>query len=158
MRFMLLVKASKHSEAGVKPGRELIDAMEVYLESMSRAGVLLAADTLLPSSSGVRISYPKPGGGGKPKVTIGPFEAEQLVTAFILIEAKTMEEAMEWAMRMPDPHGYGEGEIELRPLVEARDGEVAADPITRLTETENQDQTARLNNFKNIFGDLSILS
>ncbi|ULL18568.1 YciI family protein [Paenibacillus sp. H1-7] len=119
MRFMLLVKASKHSEAGVKPGRELIDAMEVYLESMSRAGVLLAADTLLPSSSGVRISYPKPGGGGKPKVTIGPFEVEQgLVTAFTLIEVKTMEEAMEWAMRMPDPHGYGEGEIELRPLVE----------------------------------------
>ncbi|NEW09194.1 YciI family protein [Paenibacillus sp. SYP-B3998] len=120
MRFMMIVKATKDSETGVMPSQELVEAMLRYNEELARAGVLLAADGLHPSSNGIRISYPEP--GSKPKITDGPFtEAKELIAGYTLIEVNSREEAIEWAMRMPDPHGYGGGEIELRQVFEAQD-------------------------------------
>lgn len=120
MRFMMIVKATTDSEAGVPPSQELIEAMQKYNEELVKAGVLLAADGLKPSSGGIRISYPEP--GGKPQVIDGPFtEAKEMIAGYTLIEVKSKEEALEWALRMPDPHGFGQGEIELRQVSEAED-------------------------------------
>jgi hypothetical protein len=125
MRFMMIVKATKDSEAGVMPSQVLFDAMAKYNEELARAGVLVAAEGLHPSSGAIRISYPEP--GGKPKVVDGPFtESKEIIAGFTLIEVKSKEEAVEWAMRMPDPHGFGEGEIELRQVFEAP--ELTRDP------------------------------
>jgi hypothetical protein len=115
MRYMLIVKATKHSEAGVKPSRELMDAMAAYNESLARAGVLIAAEGLQSSSSGMRLTFSLQ--GEMPKVTVGPFaEEQQLVAGFTLIDVKSEDEAIEWAKRMPNPSGWGQGEIELRQL------------------------------------------
>lgn len=120
MRFMLIVKGTTDSEAGVKPSQELLEAMQKYNEELVKAGVLLAADGLRPSSGGIRISYPEP--GGKPKVIDGPFtEAKEIIAGYTLIEVKSREEAIEWALRMPDPHGGGQGEIELRQVFDVED-------------------------------------
>jgi hypothetical protein len=132
MRFMMIVKATKDSEAGVMPSQELLNAMMKYNEELVKAGVLVAAEGLHPSTSGIRISYPVP--GGKPKVMDGPFtEAKELIAGFTLIEVRSREEAIEWAMRMPDPHGFGEGQIELRQVFDAP--ELTQDPemITRVS-------------------------
>ncbi|OBZ11074.1 MULTISPECIES: YciI family protein [Bacillales] len=118
MRFMMIVKGTNDSEAGVMPSQELLEAMLRYNEELAKAGVLLAADGLHASSNGIRISYPEP--GGKPKVIDGPFtEAKEIIAGYTLIEVKSKEEAIEWAMRMPDPHGNGEGQIELRQIIDA---------------------------------------
>lgn len=128
MRFMMIVKATTDSEAGVKPSQELLDAMLRYNEELAKAGVLLAADGLQPSSSGIRITYLEP--GGKPKVVDGPFtETKEIIAGFTLIEVKSREEAIEWAMRMPDPHGGGQGEIELRQIFDPE--ELSSDEETR---------------------------
>ncbi|MGA9289397.1 MAG: YciI family protein [Anaerobacillus sp.] len=117
MLFMLVVKASKNSEAGKLPSSELMDAMTKYNEDLVKAGVRVAAKGLHPSSNGLRLSYPK--SGEKPVVTEGPFtESKELIAGFILIDVKSREEAVEWAMQMPDPQGYGEGQIELRQVFE----------------------------------------
>ncbi|MDR7318647.1 YciI family protein [Brevibacillus nitrificans] len=117
MLFMLIVKASKNSESGNRPNSELNEAMRKYNEELVKAGVRVAAKGLHPSSNGIRISYPKP--GEKPVVTDGPFtESKELIAGFILIDVKSREEAIEWAMRMPDPQGHGEGQIELRQVWE----------------------------------------
>ncbi|GAA3407702.1 YciI family protein [Paenibacillus hodogayensis] len=140
MRFMMIVKATKDSEAGVMPSHELFDAMARYNEELARAGVLVAAEGLHPSSSAIRISYPEP--GGKPKVLDGPFtEAKELIAGFTLIEVKSREEAIQWAMRMPDPHGFGEGEIELRQVFEAP--ELTQDPEALSKEMEMRAQVTR---------------
>jgi hypothetical protein len=90
MRFMMIVKATKHSEAGVKPTRELVEAMTAYNEDLAKAGVLLAAEGLHPSSGGIRITYPVP--GDKPNVTAGPFEEEKkMVAGFTLIDVRSEE-------------------------------------------------------------------
>ena len=113
MLFMLIVKASKNSEAGNLPSSELMEAMAKYNEDLVKAGVRVIAKGLHPSSNGIRISYPKP--GEKPVVIEGPFtETNELIAGFSLIDVESREEAIEWAMRMPDPQGYGEGQIELR--------------------------------------------
>lgn len=113
MLFMLIVKASKNSEGANLPSPELMEAMTKYNEELVKAGVRVMAKGLHPSSNGIRISYLKP--GEKPEVTYGPFtETKDLVAGFILIDVNSREEAIEWAMRMPDPQGYGEGQIELR--------------------------------------------
>lgn len=120
MRFMMIVKASTDSEAGALPSPELIEAMMKYNEELVKAGVLVAADGLHPSSGGIRISYPVP--GGKPVVTDGPFaEAKEIIAGFTMIEVKSREEAIEWALRMPDPHGFGQGQIELRQVFEPQE-------------------------------------
>ncbi|WP_299739000.1 YciI family protein [uncultured Rossellomorea sp.] len=118
MLFMMIVKASKNSEAGNLPNPELIESMTKYNEALVKAGVRVAAKGLHPSSNGIRLSYPEP--GGKPVLTAGPFpETAELVAGFFLIDVKSRKEAIEWAMRMPDPQGHGEGQIELRQVFEA---------------------------------------
>ncbi|MEH7387713.1 YciI family protein [Bacillus sp. JJ1521] len=113
MLFMLIVKASKNSEAGKLPSSELMEAMDKYNEELIKAGVRVMAKGLHPSSNGIRLSFSKP--GEKPIVTDGPFmETNELIAGFILIDVNSREEAIEWAMRMPDPQGHGEGQIELR--------------------------------------------
>jgi hypothetical protein len=115
MLFMLVVKASKNSEAGNRPSAELEEAMTAYNKSLIKAGVRVMAKGLRPSSNGIRISFPQP--GEKPVVTEGPFtDSNDLIAGFILIDVNTREEAIEWAMRMPDPQGYGEGQIDLRQI------------------------------------------
>ncbi|MDW0117725.1 YciI family protein [Sporosarcina thermotolerans] len=115
MLFMMIVKASKNSEAGNLPSPELREAMTRYNEELVKAGVRIMAKGLHPSSNGIRLSYPKE--GGTPVVTDGPF-SDDLVAGFILIDVKSREEAIEWAMRMPDPQGFGDGQIELRQVFE----------------------------------------
>ncbi len=117
MLFMLIVKASNNSEGANLPNPELREAMTKYNEELATAGVRVMAKGLHPSSNGIRISYPKP--GEEPVVTRGPFmEPKDLIAGFILIDVNSREEAIEWAMRMPDPQGYGEGQIELRQVFE----------------------------------------
>ena len=141
MRFMMIVRATNETEAGMMPSQELIDAMLKYNEELVKAGVLIAAEGLQPSSGAVRISYPVP--GGKPKVMDGPFtEAKELIAGFTIIEVKSREEAIEWAMRMPDPHGNGEGEIELRQIFEAP--ELFQDPESLAREIELRNEVTRL--------------
>src|SRR2546428_11691277 len=119
MRYMILVKASRDSEAGILPEKKLIAAMRKYNEELVKAGVLLDVEGLQPSSKGWRIKY----SGGKRTVIDGPFtEAKELVAGYTLIQVKSKEEAMEWARRYPNPAADGkEGEIEVRQLFELDD-------------------------------------
>ena len=119
MRFMILVKATKDSEAGVKPPEELFAAMADYHEQLVKAGVLLDASGLQPSSKGWRIKY----SGGKRSVIDGPFtEAKELVAGYTIIQVKSREEAMEWSRRFPNPSiDGGECEIEIRQMFELED-------------------------------------
>lgn len=117
MRFMMIVKASKVSEAGGMPSQEHTNAMMKYDEELVKAGVLVAAERLHLSSEAIRISFPVP--GGESQVLEGPFaETKETIVGVTLIEVKSREEAIEWALRMPNPHGFGEGEIELRQVKE----------------------------------------
>jgi hypothetical protein len=118
MRFMLLVKATKDTEAGVLPSEELLTEMGKYNEELAKAGVLLAGEGLQPSSKGARIKF----SGDKRTVTDGPFtESKELIAGFWLIEAKSKEEAIEWVKRCPNPMPDGEAEIEIRQVYEAED-------------------------------------
>lgn len=110
---MLIVKASKNSEAGNLPPAKLMQAMTHYNEELVQADVRIMARGLHPSSNALRISYPI--AGGEPVIMEGPFsEPNDLIAGFILIDVQSKEEAVYWAKKMPDPQGYGEGEIELR--------------------------------------------
>jgi hypothetical protein len=103
MKFMIVGKANAETEAGVLPSQELVDNMNAYNESLAKAGVLLAAEGLYPSSQGAQIAY----SGGKAKVIDGPFaEAKELIAGFWLIQVKSREEALEWALRVPVPPGH----------------------------------------------------
>ena len=116
-RFMLIVKASKDSEAGIMPSTELLDAMGKYNEEMAKAGVMLAGEGLQPSSKGARVRF----SGDKRSVIDGPFtETKELIAGFWLIQAKSKEEAIEWVKRCPNPMP-GESEIEIRQVFEAED-------------------------------------
>ena len=119
MRFMILVKATRDSEAGGKPPEELFAAMADYHEQLVKAGVLLDASGLQPSSKGWRIKY----SGGKRTVIDGPFtEAKELVAGYTIIQVKSREEAMEWTRRFPNPAiGGKDGEIEIRQMFELED-------------------------------------
>jgi hypothetical protein len=137
MKFMMIVKATKDSEAGVMPSQELIDAMMKYNEELVKAGVLLAADGLHPSSNAMRIFYPV--SGGKAVVTDGPFtETKELIAGYWIIQVRSREEAIEWALRAPDPHGHGEGQIELRQVFDAPEMTRDPDLLTRETELREQ--------------------
>ena len=117
MLFMLIVKASTHTEAGMGPNEKLNEAMSQYNKALVEAGVRVRAKGLHPSEDGILIAYPIE--GGAPVVTEGPFEnPENLVAGFILIDVPSREAAIEWAMKMPDPMGKGEGMIELRQVNE----------------------------------------
>jgi hypothetical protein len=115
MRFMMLVKASKDSEAGKLPTKELVAAMGAFNEGMARAGVMLAGEGLHPSSKGTRVTYT----GGKRLMTDGPFaETKELLAGFWMIQVKSKAEALEWASRVPFTHGEV---VEVRQVFEASD-------------------------------------
>jgi hypothetical protein len=119
MRFMIIVKATKDSEAGVMPEERVFAQMAQYHEELQKAGALLDASGLHPSSKGWRITW----SGGKRTVTDGPFtEAKELIAGYTIIQVKSREEAMEWARRFPNPGGE-DGEIEVRQLFDLDDFE-----------------------------------
>jgi hypothetical protein len=119
MRFMMIVKANRDSEAGVLPSPELISAMGKYNEDLMKAGVLLDLAGLQASSKGARVKF----SGGKRTVVDGPFaESKELIAGYWIIQVKTKEEAIEWAKRAPAPHGEGkDSEIEIRQFFELED-------------------------------------
>jgi len=117
MRVMVIVKANENSEAGVMPDPELFVAMGKYNEELVKAGILLAADGLHPSSRGVRVHF----SGSKRTVTDGPFaETKELVAGYWLWQVRSMEEAIEWVRRCPNPH-VGDSDIEIRPVFSQED-------------------------------------
>jgi hypothetical protein len=114
MRFMMLVKATPESEAGVLPSSELLAAMGKYNDELIRAGVMLAGEGLQSSSKGARVTF----SGDQRTVTDGPFtEAKELIAGYWLIQVKSREEALQWASRVP----FEDGEIEIRQVFEASD-------------------------------------
>jgi hypothetical protein len=119
MRFMMIVKGNKDSEAGKMPSEELLAAMGKYNEELMKAGVLLDLSGLQPTSKGARIKFSK----GKRTVIDGPFtESKELIAGYWIIQVKSKEEAIEWAKRVPCPHGEDqEGEIEIRQFFELDD-------------------------------------
>ena len=121
MRFMMMIKANKDTEAGVMPEEKTLAAMAKYNEELVKAGVLLDGMGLQPSAKGARVRF----SGGKPTVIDGPFtETKELIAGFWLIQVKSKEEAIAWAKRVPfdvDVHMGGEGEIELRQVFELED-------------------------------------
>lgn len=119
MRFMIMVKGNADTEAGVIPDESLFAAMADYHEELAKAGVLLDASGLLPTSKGARIKFAK----GKRTWVDGPFtESKEIVAGYTLIQTKSREEAIEWAKRFPAPMGDDvEGEIEIRQLYELED-------------------------------------
>ncbi|MEO8622207.1 MAG: YciI family protein [bacterium] len=121
MRFLLLIKANDESERTIVPSTQATAEMGKFNEELVRAGVLLAADGLLPSSRGARVKL----FGDRRTVTDGPFtESKELVAGFCVIEVKSKEEAVEWAKRCPNPRGAGDAEIEVRQVFDS------ADPIS----------------------------
>ena len=118
MRFMAIVKANKESEAGVLPSQTLLADMGKFNEELSKAGVLLAADGLQPSSKGARVRF----SGTKRTVIDGPFaETKELIAGFWILQVKSKEEAIEWIKRSPNPFPTGESEIEIRQVSELED-------------------------------------
>jgi hypothetical protein len=124
MRIMVMVQATKRSEAGALPDQKLVTDMDKYNEELVKAGIMLAGDGLHPSSKGKRVRF----GAGKKVVVDGPFaETKELVAGFWIWQVKSMDEALEWVRRCPDPMPGEESEIELRPLYEVDDfGEAVA--------------------------------
>ena len=131
MRFMVLVKADKNSEAGVLPDTKLLAAMGKFNEELVKAGVMLAGEGLQPSSKGARVKF----AGGKKTVIDGPFaEAKELVAGYTLIQVRSRDEALEWARRFPNPAiDGGQAEIEVRQLFELEDF-TPGDSIQRFRE------------------------
>ncbi|WP_409267303.1 YciI family protein [Massilia sp. BHUDP2] len=119
MRFMIIVKATPDTEAGIMPAQSLFDAMTAYNQELARAGVLLDANGLRPSRDGWRIRYDE----GRRTVTDGPFaDTKELIAGYTLIQVRSREEAMEWSRRFPNPHGeFADAEIEVRQLYEPAD-------------------------------------
>jgi hypothetical protein len=145
MRFMVIVKASKDSEAGKMPSEELLAAMGKYNEELVRAGVMLAGEGLHPSSKGARVRF----SGDKRTVIDGPFaETKELIAGFWLWQVKSKEEAIEWAKRCPNPMPGTEAEIELRQIFEAEDFGAEFTPELREQEERIRAQAAQLSSSK----------
>ncbi len=118
MRVMVMVKATKNSEAGVMPSKKLLTEMGKFNEQLVKAGIMLAGDGLHPSRKGKRVRF----SAGKKTVIDGPFaETKELVAGYWIWQVKSIEEAIEWVRRCPDPMPGEESEIEIRPLFEAED-------------------------------------
>jgi hypothetical protein len=130
MRFMVIVKATKESEAGVMPSRELLEEMGRYNEELSKAGVLVAGEGLHPSSKGVRVRF-----SGKDRTVIdGPFsETKELIAGFWIMQVRSKDEVIEWVRRCPNPM-EGESEIEIRQVFEPEDFGEAMTPELRAQE------------------------
>ena len=139
MRFMVLVKADKNSEAGVLPDEKLLAEMGKYNEELAKAGVLLAAEGLQPSSRGARVRF----SGEKRTVIDGPFaETKELLAGFWMFKVKSKEEAIEWVKRSPNPFPGTESEIEIRQVFEAADFGEAFTPELRKAEERVASQAA----------------
>ena len=139
MRFMILVKATSSSEAGVLPDEKLLAAMGKFNEELVRAGVMLAGEGLQPSSKGARVRF----AGDKRIVTDGPFaETKELIAGYWLWQVKSKEEAIEWVKRCPNPFPGGESEIEIRQVFEAEDFGAEFTPELRAQEDRLRAQIA----------------
>jgi len=119
MRFMVIVKATKDSEAGVMPSEQLLSEMTAFNEELVKAGVMLAGEGLQPSSKGARLRFTS---DNKKSVIDGPFaETKELIAGFWLWQVRSKEEAMQWAKRIPHPHPGHDTEVEIRQIFEAED-------------------------------------
>jgi hypothetical protein len=118
MKVMVIVKATKNSEAGVMPGEDLLAAMGKYNEELVKAGIMLAGDGLHPSVKGKRVRF----SGNTRTVVDGPFtETKELIAGYWIWQVRSMEEAVEWVRRCPDPMPGEDAELEVRPVFEAED-------------------------------------
>lgn len=118
MRFMLIRKADKETEAGLMPGQELLAVMGAYMEEMGKAGILLGGEGLKASSAGTRIKF----SDGKPRMIDGPFgDPAHLIAGYCLLDVPSRDAALDWARRWPVLDGHGEAELELRQIFEAED-------------------------------------
>ena len=137
MRFMVIVKATAESEAGEMPSTELLEAMGKYNEELVRAGIMLAGEGLHPSSKGARVRFD----GSQRSVVDGPFaETKELIAGFWLWEVRSMEEAIEWVKRCPNPMS-GPSEIEIRQVFEVEDFGDELTPELRESEERIRAQT-----------------
>ena len=140
MRVMVIVKATKNSEAGVMPGEQLLADMGRFNEELVKAGVMLAGDGLHPSRKGKRVRF----SSGKQTVIDGPFaETKELVAGYWIWQVRSMDEALEWARRCPDPMPGEESELEIRPLFEADDFGAEFTPELRAQEERLRDEITR---------------
>jgi hypothetical protein len=118
MRFMVIVKASKNSESGIMPSKELLEAMGKYNEELAKAGIMLSGEGLAASSKGARVKF----SGNKRIVSDGPFpETKELIAGFWMWKCKNKQEAIDWVKRCPNPMPGEEAEIEIRQVFEAED-------------------------------------
>ncbi len=143
MRFMVIVKATRNTEAGMMPSEELLGAMGKFNEELAKAGVLLAAEGLQPSSRGARVKF----SGGKRTVVDGPFaETKELIAGFWLWQCKSKAEAIEWVERCPDPMPGEESVLEIRQVFEAEDFGAEFTPEMRAQEERQRAKVAELAN------------
>jgi len=140
MRVMVIVKATKDSEAGIMPTEKLIADMGNFNEQLVKAGIMLAGDGLHPSSKGKRVRF----AGDKRTVVDGPFaETKELIAGFWIWQVRSIEEAVEWVRRCPNPHPGVETEIEIRPFFEAEDFGKEFTPELRAQEQRIRAEAAR---------------
>ena len=140
MRFMIIVKASTDSEAGVLPSEELMTAMGNYNEELAKAGILVEADGLHPSSKGARVRF----SGDKRTVTDGPFiETKELVAGYWIWDVKSKEEAIEWVKRCPNPMPGTDSDIEIRQIFSAEDFGPELTPQAREQEERIREQAKK---------------
>jgi len=141
MRFMVIVKATKNSEAGMLPSEELLAAMGNFNEELVKAGVMLAGEGLHPSKNAKRVKF----SGGRKTIIDGPFaETKELIAGFWLSQCKSMAEAVEWVKRCPDPMPGEESEIEIRQVFEAEDFGAEFTPELRAQEERIRAEATRL--------------
>jgi len=141
MRFMVVVKATKNSEAGMLPTKDLLAAMGRFNDELVKAGVMLAGEGLQPSAKGKRVKF----AAGERTIVDGPFaETKELIAGFWLWQCKSMDEAVEWVKRCPDPMPGEESEIEIRQVFEAEDFGAEFTPELRAQEERQRAESARL--------------
>jgi len=142
MKVVVLIKANKDTEAGVMPSEKLLTEMGNFNEELVKAGVMLAGEGLHPSSKGARVKYSK----GKLSVIDGPFaETKELICGFWIWQVKSLDEAIEWAKRIPNPDDEPEGEVEIRQIFEASDFGDEFTPELREQEERLRAQIAEKN-------------
>ena len=143
MRFCVMVRATKDSEAGTMPSKDLLEQMTRFNEDLVKAGVMLAGEGLKPSAQGARVKF----SGAKRVVVDGPFaETKELIAGFWLWQCKSKEEALEWLKRCPRPFEDGDCEIELRQVYEAEDFGAELTPEMREQEESQRIRAAANNN------------
>jgi hypothetical protein len=141
MRFMVIVKASKDSEAGIMPSQQLLADMGKFNEELANAGVMLAGEGLHPSSKGVRVRF----SGDKRTVIDGPFtETKELIAGFWLWQCKSLDEAIQWVKRCPCPMPHEDAEIEIRQVFEADDFGAEFTPELREQEDRVREKAEKL--------------